>query len=43
MLLPEQRTMIIDSKLPLLGYERLTACTEEAEQHAAGVQLRARC
>ena len=38
-LLPEQRTMIIDSKLPLLGYERLTACTDETEQQAAGVQF----
>ena len=28
-LLPEGRTMIIDSKLPLLGYERLTVCTIE--------------
>jgi DNA recombination protein RmuC len=37
-LLPEGRTMIIDSKLPLLGYERLTACSEEAEQHAAASQ-----
>jgi len=38
-LLPEGRTMIIDSKLPLLGYERLTVCTDETEQQAAGVQF----
>ena len=38
-LLPEGRTMIIDSKLPLLGYERLIACADEAEHHAAGTQF----
>jgi DNA recombination protein RmuC len=38
-LLPEQRTMIIDSKLPLLGYERLIACADEAGQHAADTQF----
>jgi DNA recombination protein RmuC len=38
-LLPEQRTMIIDSKLPLLGYERLTTCTDEVEQQSAAVQF----
>src|SRR5207344_1366678 len=38
-LLPEGRTMIIDSKLPLLGYERLTVCTDDTEQQAAGVQF----
>jgi DNA recombination protein RmuC len=38
-LLPEGRTMIIDAKLPLLGYERLTACTDEVEQQAAGSQF----
>lgn len=37
--LPEGRTMIIDSKLPLLGYERLSACTDETEQHTAGAQF----
>ena len=31
--------MIIDSKLPLLGYERLTVCTDDTEQQAAGVQF----
>jgi DNA recombination protein RmuC len=34
--LPEQRTMIIDSKVPLAGYERLIAAGEETERHAAG-------
>jgi DNA recombination protein RmuC len=38
-MLPEQRTMIIDSKLPLLGYERLTACADEAAQPAAAIQF----
>jgi DNA recombination protein RmuC len=31
-MLPERRTMIIDSKVPLTGYERLIAAKEEAEQ-----------
>jgi DNA recombination protein RmuC len=35
-LLPEQRTMIIDSKVPLTGYERLIAASEETERVAAG-------
>jgi DNA recombination protein RmuC len=34
--LPEQRTMIIDSKVPLAGYERLIAAHEEADRLAAG-------
>jgi DNA recombination protein RmuC len=34
--LPEQRTMIIDSKVPLAGYERLIAAQEEADRLAAG-------
>ncbi len=33
--LPEQRTMIIDSKVPLTGYERLIAAQEEAERRTA--------
>jgi len=35
-MLPEQRTMVIDSKVPLTGYERLIAAREEAERVAAG-------
>ena len=31
-MLPEQRTMIIDSKAPLAGYERLIAAKDEAER-----------
>lgn len=38
-LLPEQRTMIIDSKVPLTGYERLTVATDEAERSSAGDQF----
>jgi DNA recombination protein RmuC len=34
--LPEQRTMIIDSKVPLAGYERLIAAQGEADRLAAG-------
>src|SRR5207248_11437552 len=34
-ILPEQRTMIIDSKVPLTGYERLIAASEETERAAA--------
>ena len=34
--LPEQRTMIIDSKVPLAGYERLIAAQEGADRLAAG-------
>ena len=37
--LPEQRTMIIDSKVPLAGYERLIAAREEVERAAAGDQF----
>jgi DNA recombination protein RmuC len=35
-LLPEQRAMIIDAKVALVGYERLVAAAEEAEHRAAG-------
>jgi len=35
-MLPEQRTMIIDSKVPLAGYERLIAAQEEMDRLAAG-------
>ena len=35
-MLPEQRTMIIDLKVPLSGYERLITAREEAERVAAG-------
>jgi DNA recombination protein RmuC len=35
-MLPEQRTMIIDSKVPLASYERLITAQEEADQLAAG-------
>jgi DNA recombination protein RmuC len=35
-MLPEQRTMIIDSKVPLSGYERLIGTHEEADRLAAG-------
>ncbi len=34
--LPEQRSMIIDSKVPLAGYERLIAAREDADRLAAG-------
>jgi DNA recombination protein RmuC len=34
--LPEQRTMIIDSKVPLAGYERLIAAQEEPDRLATG-------
>jgi DNA recombination protein RmuC len=33
-MLPEGRTMIIDSKVPLAGYERLIAAREDAERLA---------
>jgi DNA recombination protein RmuC len=39
LLLPEGRTMIIDSKVPLTGYERLIAATEDAERVACGHQF----
>jgi DNA recombination protein RmuC len=35
-LLPEGRSMIIDSKVSLTGYERLIGAAEDAEQAAAG-------
>jgi DNA recombination protein RmuC len=35
-MLPEQRTMIIDSKVSLSGYERLIAAHEDADRVAAG-------
>jgi DNA recombination protein RmuC len=35
-MLPEGRTMIIDSKIPLAGYERLIAAREDAERLACG-------
>ncbi|HTT80692.1 MAG TPA: DNA recombination protein RmuC [Stellaceae bacterium] len=35
-LLPEDRSMIVDSKVPLIGYERLVAAAEEAVHAAAG-------
>jgi DNA recombination protein RmuC len=37
--LPERRTMIIDSKVPLSGYERFIAARDEAERAAAGDQF----
>jgi DNA recombination protein RmuC len=37
--LPEGRTMIIDSKVPLVGYERLIAADEETERDACGTQF----
>jgi DNA recombination protein RmuC len=38
-MLPEQRSMVIDSKVPLAGYERLIACEDQAEQAALGTQF----
>jgi DNA recombination protein RmuC len=35
-MLPEQRTMIIDSKVSLSGYERLIAAAEDADRVTAG-------
>lgn len=35
-MLPEQRTMIIDSKVSLSGYERLIAARDDADRVAAG-------
>jgi DNA recombination protein RmuC len=35
-MLPEQRTMIIDSKVSLSGYERLIAASEDADRVVAG-------
>ena len=38
-LLPEQRTMIIDSKVPLAGYERLERATDDGEKEGARGQF----
>ena len=38
-ILPEQRTMIIDSKAPLTSYERLIAAKDEAEKELDADQL----
>jgi DNA recombination protein RmuC len=38
-MLPEQRTIVIDSKVPLVGYERLIGATDEAEGAAADEQF----
>ena len=38
-MLPEQRMLIIDSKAPLIGYERLIGAKEEAERVASGEQF----
>jgi len=38
-LLPEQRSMIIDSKVPLASYERLIAAVEEAERTRSADQF----
>src|SRR5204862_5419795 len=38
-MLPEQRAMIIDSKVSLTGYERLIAAEEEPEQSATANQF----
>jgi DNA recombination protein RmuC len=38
-MLPEGRTMIIDSKVPLTGYERLIGAGEQAERTACGDQF----
>jgi DNA recombination protein RmuC len=35
-MLPEGRTMIVDSKVPLTGYERLIAAGDDAERAASG-------
>lgn len=37
--LPEQRTMVIDSKVPLAGYERLIAAVDESEKAGSGSQF----
>lgn len=39
LLLPEQRTMIIDSKTPLASYERLVQSADEAERRTSGAQF----
>lgn len=38
-MLPEGRTMVLDSKVPLTGYERLITTTDEAERIIAGDQF----
>ena len=38
-MLPEGRTMIIDSKVPLIGYERLIGAVEQADRAACGNQF----
>jgi DNA recombination protein RmuC len=38
-MLPENRTMIVDSKAPLTSYERLIAAKDEAEREACADQL----
>jgi DNA recombination protein RmuC len=38
-MLPEGRTMIIDSKVPLTGYERLIATADDADRAARGDQF----
>jgi DNA recombination protein RmuC len=37
--LPEGRTMIIDSKIPLVGYERLIEASDETEREVCGGQF----
>jgi DNA recombination protein RmuC len=37
--LPQKRTMVIDSKVPLIGYERLNAASNQDERDTAGVQF----
>jgi len=37
--LPEGRTMIIDSKIPLVGYERLIEASDETEREVCGDQF----
>jgi DNA recombination protein RmuC len=37
--LPERRTMIIDSKVPLIGYDRLILASDETEREVCGDQF----
>ena len=37
--LPERRTMIIDSKVPLIGYDRLIVASDETEREVCGGQF----
>ena len=37
--LPRKRTLVIDSKVSLIGYERLTAVMDQGERDAVGVQF----